>query len=56
MSLKPCRTCGEEISITAIKCPNCGEPYKRGIDVAQQQFMKLVVVCVLIWAFINWIK
>lgn len=24
-----CRACGREISVNAVSCPHCGEPYKR---------------------------
>ena len=56
-NLKPCKTCGREISTNARKCPHCGErnpttPYFKDMNTGEKGVEVIVTIVVIIIAII----
>lgn len=64
-NLKPCKTCGREVSTNASKCPHCGEvnpttpppkPFseqstvEKGISVTA--YIIVIIICIVVGIFI----
>lgn len=57
MSLTKCPACANEVSMQALTCPQCGHPFRKRGDLANQSVIvivgSIILVLLLVFFFMN---